>query len=262
MIESYFPEVTLDKLEEISNRASTIIERLPHLIFASGTVNSLDLSFNVRTASEMIGRSETLIHEAESYARLPAPDKDEKTSPRTGYSLHQINQMRRIGEPTDLSYALRATYWPNLALIGANLGIYDAEYELAAHMTCEPGFVLDRLRDGIDSIKDRFDVILLNPPPALGMISLSVLLATNTIIVLTPPNNVNFGSASRSSVVRAAISPLTICAQTIIRNIHISLKSVVCRMKNFFVWRHFQTQMNSKRVRSNRFWGMRQCVPS
>ena len=80
----------------------------------------------------------------------------------------------RHGGPQTLHYALRATYWPGIAMIPANLGLYDAEYEFAARMARDSTFVLDRLRDGIDSIKDNFDVILLDPPPALGMISLSV----------------------------------------------------------------------------------------
>lgn len=106
----------------------------------------------------------------------------------------------RHGGPPSLAYALRATYWPGVALIPANLGLYDAEYEFAARMareqSGEDGFVLDRLRDGIESIKHMFDVILLDPPPALGMISLSVLRAANALVIPAPPNNIDFGSTA------------------------------------------------------------------
>ena len=102
----------------------------------------------------------------------------------------------RHGGPASLAYAVRATYWPGIALIPANLGLYDAEYEFAARMVQEDGFILDRLREGIGTIKDHFDVILLDPPPALGMISLSVLRAANALLVPAPPNNIDFGSTA------------------------------------------------------------------
>ena len=116
----------------------------------------------------------------------------------------------RHGGPTTLHYALRATYWPGIAMIPANLGLYDAEYEFAARMVRDQGFVLDRLRDGIESIKDHFDVILLDPPPALGMISLSVLRAANAIIVPAPPNNIDFGSTAHfRKMMNATLTELT-----------------------------------------------------
>lgn len=102
----------------------------------------------------------------------------------------------RHGGPQDLSYALRATYWPNIALIPANLGLYDAEYEFAARMARDQIFVLDRLRNGLETIKNRFDVILLDPPPALGMLSLSVLRAADALLIPAPPNNIDFGSTA------------------------------------------------------------------
>ncbi len=269
------PSINIDDLERISNRANSVIDRLRDQVFAPGTQKTLNVRFNVKTAAQMVGRSETLIREAENDGRLPEPSKDEKTGRRLGYSLHEINNMREIfgtlphrkesdealvlaiqnfkggvgkstlvthlsqylalqgyrvcvidcdsqasttsifglnpdvdidedeetlypffrhGGPQDLRYALRATYWPNLALIGANLGLYDAEYELAGRMARESGFVLDRLRAGINSIREHFDVILLDPPPALGMISLSVLRSADAILIPTPPNNVDFGS--------------------------------------------------------------------
>jgi len=269
--------VTLTELSALSDRSATVIERLRDQLYAPGTSKRLELTFNVRSAADMIGRSDKLIRDAEADGRLPEPQKDPNTGRRTGYSLADVNNMRTVfgtlphradsdeavvlavqnfkggvgkstvtthlaqflalkgyrvcvvdcdsqasttsifglnpdvdvneeedtlypffrhGGPQTLHYALRATYWPGIALIPANLGLYDAEYEFAARMVREETFVLDRLRSGIDSIKDHFDVILLDPPPALGMISLSVLRAANALIVPAPPNNIDFGSTA------------------------------------------------------------------
>ena len=276
MADPEFP-ISLDEIEALASRADIVIDRLRERLFAPGTEKRLDVRFNVRTASEMVGRTEKAIRDAEADGRLPEPEKDPTTGRRTGYSLAEVNRMRTVfgtlphrapedpatvlavqnfkggvgkstvtvhlaqylalqgyrvcvvdcdsqasttsmfglnpdvdvnenedtlypffqhGGPATLHYALRATYWPNVALIPANLGLYDAEYEFAARIMREEGFVLDRLRHGIDSISDQFDVILLDPPPALGMISLSVLRAANALVVPAPPNNIDFGSTA------------------------------------------------------------------
>lgn len=113
----------------------------------------------------------------------------------------------RHGGPTRLDYALRPTYWPGIALIPANLGLYDAEYEFAARLMQESGRALDRLREGLDTIRDRFDVILVDPPPALGMISLSVLRAADALLIPAPPNNIDF--ASTGHFLRMMVATLT-----------------------------------------------------
>lgn len=277
MTQTPLPPVGEAELEMLSTRAATVIERLRDRVFAPGTSKRLQLSFTVRKAAEMVGRTEKTIREAEDDGRLPVAAKDPETGRRTGYALADINRMRQVfgtlphrgeddeaaviavqsfkggvgkstvvchmaqyfalkgyrvcvidcdsqasttsvfglnpdvdvddedetlypffrhGGPKSLHYALRATYWPGIALIPANLGLYDAEYEFAARMVREDAFVLDRLRDGIDSIKDQFDIILLDPPPALGMISLSVLRAANALIIPAPPNNIDFASTA------------------------------------------------------------------
>lgn len=269
--------VTLDELSILSRRAATVIERLRERVFAPGTQKQLELVFNVRTAAEMVGRSEKAIRDAEADGRLPVPAKDPTTGRRNGYSLAEVNRMREVfgtlphrgvndpplvlavqnfkggvgkstvvvhlgqyfalkgyrvciidcdsqasttavfglnpdvdvhededtlypylqhGGPKSLHYALRATYWPGIAIIPANLGLYDAEYEFAARMAREPAFILDRLREGVGSIADQFDVILLDPPPALGMLSLSVLRAANALLIPAPPNNIDFASTA------------------------------------------------------------------
>ncbi|PZR35514.1 AAA family ATPase [Caulobacter segnis] len=98
------------------------------------------------------------------------------------------------GAPT-LDYAIRPTAWAGIDLIPANLGLYQAEYEAAARMKGRPE-LLDRLRDGIAGIADRYDVVLLDPPPALGMISLAVLRAANALLIPTPPSTVDFASTA------------------------------------------------------------------
>lgn len=108
------------------------------------------------------------------------------------------------------AYALRATYWPNIAVIPANLGLYDAEYEFAACMAREPTFILDRLREGVETISDQFDVILLDPPPTLGMLSLSVLRAASALIIPAPPNNIDFASTAHFlKMMEATLSELS-----------------------------------------------------
>jgi chromosome partitioning protein len=277
MDDTVLPPVTLNELTQLTRRAATVIERLRERVFAPNAEKRLDIRFNVRTAAEMVGRTEKAIRDAEADGRLPEPDKDDGTGRRTGYTLAQVNKMREVfgtlphraqddpplvlavqnfkggvgkstivshlaqyfalkgyrvcvidcdsqasttaifgmnpdvdvdeeedtlypfmqhGGPKSLHYALRATYWPGIALIPANLGLYDAEYEFAARMAREPTFILDRLRDGIASISDQFDVILLDPPPALGMISLSVLRAASALLIPAPPSNIDFASTA------------------------------------------------------------------
>jgi chromosome partitioning protein len=277
MDNTVLPPVTLNELSLLTRRAATVIERLRERVFAPNSEKRLDIRFNVRTAAEMVGRTEKAIRDAEADGRLPEPDKDNETGRRRGYTLSQVNKMREVfgtlphrapddpplvlavqnfkggvgkstivshlaqyfalkgyrvciidcdsqasttaifgmnpdvdvdeeedtlypflrhGGPKSLHYALRATYWPGIALIPANLGLYDAEYEFAARMAREPTFILDRLRDGVASVSDQFDVILLDPPPALGMISLSVLRAASALLIPAPPSNIDFASTA------------------------------------------------------------------
>jgi len=83
----------------------------------------------------------------------------------------------------DLTYAVRSTYWPGLDLIPANLQVYSAEYFMAKEAST---IALQRLRTGLEDIESRYDVMVIDPPPSLGMISLSVMNASNAIVIPTP----------------------------------------------------------------------------
>ena len=99
------------------------------------------------------------------------------------------------GEHETLAYAIRSTYWDQVSLIPSNLSLYGVEYFIAAKLPGNAG-MLDRLRRGIQGIKHHFDVVIVDPPPALGMISLSVLRAANALIVPCRPATIDFGSTA------------------------------------------------------------------
>jgi chromosome partitioning protein len=102
----------------------------------------------------------------------------------------------RNTEMQSLEYAVRETHWDGLYLVPANLHLYASEYELAARIARAEPTLLNRLAEGIASIGDHFDVVILDPPPALGTISLSVMRAANALLVPIPPTVVDFASTT------------------------------------------------------------------
>ena len=102
----------------------------------------------------------------------------------------------RQDELGSVDYAIRKTHFDGLDLIPANLRLFQSEYELAARMARGQGTLLDRLSQGVASVADRYDVIVIDPPPALGAISLSVLRAATALVVPVPPTVMDFSSTA------------------------------------------------------------------
>jgi chromosome partitioning protein len=91
-------------------------------------------------------------------------------------------------DPTqsDLAYAVQRTPWPNVDLIPSCLELFDVEYELAAAGSTGQSVLAARLRKlhaGLRELADAYDVVILDPPPALGTISLAVMQASNALLV-------------------------------------------------------------------------------
>ena len=87
---------------------------------------------------------------------------------------------------TDLLYAVKRTPWPNVDLIPSNLELFDVEYELAASGADGQAVLAARfrkLKQGLIDLSRNYDVVILDPPPALGTISLAVMQAANALLV-------------------------------------------------------------------------------
>ncbi|WP_347304604.1 AAA family ATPase (plasmid) [Croceibacterium sp. TMG7-5b_MA50] len=91
-------------------------------------------------------------------------------------------------DPTqaDLLYAVKRTPWPNVDLIPSNLELFDVEYELAAAGSDGQSVLAARfrkLKQGLMDLARDYDIVILDPPPALGTISLAVMQAANALLV-------------------------------------------------------------------------------
>jgi chromosome partitioning protein len=102
------------------------------------------------------------------------------------------------GETDDIGYAIRDTHWDQLKLIPANLGLYSAEYGIAAAISTDKSVnAADhflRLKSGVAGVAHQFDIVIIDAPPALGMISLSILNCANSLLIPVRPASIDFSS--------------------------------------------------------------------
>ena len=103
------------------------------------------------------------------------------------------------GDEKDLAYAVRRTYFPNIDLIPACLALYDAEISIVMRVSQQATreqkmAFFSEFRFGIQSVAGNYDVILVDSPPALGMISINVLLAADALLVPSAARMFDFSS--------------------------------------------------------------------
>lgn len=147
-----------------------------------------------------VGKSTVTTHLAHYFAvqgyRVLVVDCDSQATTTTlfGFNPHFNIQREETLYPylsidptqADLLYAVKRTPWPNVDLIPSNLELFDVEYELAA-AGADGGSVLAarfrKLKQGLNDLARNYDVVILDPPPALGTISLAVMQAANALLV-------------------------------------------------------------------------------
>lgn len=171
-----------------------------------------------------VGKSTVSVHLAQFLAmrgyRVCLVDCDSQASSTTmlGYipdidiaEEETLYPFIREAEMSSLAYAVRQTHWDGLYLVPANLRLYSAEYEMAARIARSQPLLLDRIAQGVASIGDHFDVVILDPPPALGTVSLSVMRAANALLVPVPPTVVDF--ASTTSFLAMLLESMSVLAE-------------------------------------------------
>ncbi|MBG6120152.1 MULTISPECIES: AAA family ATPase [unclassified Sphingobium] len=173
-----------------------------HVLGASPERAPLDIPaiIAVQNFKGGVGKSTVTTHLAHYFAvqgyRVLVVDCDSQATTTTLFGFNPHFNIKREEtlypylsiDPTqaDLLYAVKRTPWPNVDLIPSNLELFDVEYELAAAGS-DGGSVLAarfrKLKQGLIDLARNYDIVLLDPPPALGTISLAVMQAANALLV-------------------------------------------------------------------------------
>ena len=136
-----------------------------------------------------VGKTTTTINLATALAlaeqRILVVDMDPQGNLTSGVGLKgqsapagTIYQALTAPEPVDPSTFVIETPVKNLWLIPADRNLTGAEVELVSFAHRER-----RLRDLLQPLRDRFDFILIDTPPSLGLLTLNALVAADAVLI-------------------------------------------------------------------------------
>lgn len=100
-------------------------------------------------------------------------------------------------DPRDL---VQRTHWSNIDLIGAQLNLYWAEFQIPVWRMQSRGWKLwDALSDGLaeTGFLEEYDIVLLDTPPALGYLTINGLSAADIVMVPLGASFLEFDSTGR-----------------------------------------------------------------
>jgi chromosome partitioning protein len=92
------------------------------------------------------------------------------------------------------------THWPNIDLIGAQLDLYWAEFQVPVwRMAARSWKLWDALSERleVDGVLQDYDLVILDTPPALGYLTINALAAADILLVPTGASFLEFESTGR-----------------------------------------------------------------
>jgi chromosome partitioning protein len=191
----YAPEAVQDILEHfqvVPHRPEGEVPRVLAVHNLKGGVAKTTLSVHVAQYAAVRGLR-TLLLDCDSQASATrlmghVPDIDFAAPEDTVEAYFR-------GEQDDLRYAVRETYLPRLDLIPSSLVVFYAEFILNSRARAgdveEPFQLLNR---GLEPLRDSYDLIVIDAPPALGMMGINVMFAATSLLVPVTPNMLDFAS--------------------------------------------------------------------
>src|SRR5579871_1296788 len=133
-----------------------------------------------------VGKTTTAINLA-TYMALAGPrvllvDLDPQGNATSGLGIDRnsvaLSTYDVLLEGKPVMEALVSTAIPNLSLLPATLDLAGADIELIAKISRE-GY----LKQALEAVHDQFDIVLIDAPPSLGLLTLNALVAAQAILI-------------------------------------------------------------------------------
>ncbi len=102
------------------------------------------------------------------------------------------------GETQDITPAIRSTYWDGIDLVAAAPFLFSAEFARPSmQMRDSSARFWSVLADGLEPVRDLYDVIVIDTPPSLSYVTINGLWAADGIVVPIPPSGLDFASSAQ-----------------------------------------------------------------
>lgn len=142
-----------------------------------------------QTAFPLMARHYAQHLQAENRARVDRGEAPHPLEPTLTEALKVV--------PGDV---IQKTHWPNIDLIGSQLNLYWAEFQIPVWRMAARGWKLwDALSDSLEQggLLERYDLIFLDTPPALGYLTINGLAAADILLVPLGASFLEFDSTGR-----------------------------------------------------------------
>ena len=139
-----------------------------------------------------VGKTTTSINLASALGHLDKKvlliDLDPQSNSTTGLGINKAEIKKSIYNviihDCPMEEAIIKTKFKNLSIVPSMILLSGAEIELIQSASKEENFAIaDQLKLQIQSIRDRYDFILIDCPPALGVLTTNALAASDSVLI-------------------------------------------------------------------------------
>lgn len=145
------------------------------LINQKGGVGKTTTSINLSASLAILGKKILLI------------DLDPQCNATTGIGLNKGDIEKSIynvfNETETIENTIIKTKYKNLYVLPANINLAGIDIELEQTQNTQTTSKSERLKEHINKIKDNYDYIIIDCPPALGIITTNALTASDSVII-------------------------------------------------------------------------------
>ena len=135
---------------------------------------------------------------ARDYAR--AVEAENRLRQGRGQPALPLDETQAEAMRVEARQVVQRTHWPNIDLIGAQLNLYWAEFQIPVWRMQLPGWPLWDAVGGFlsgEGLLDDYDIVFLDTPPALGYLTINSLAAADILLVPLGASFLEFDSTGR-----------------------------------------------------------------